>query len=233
MAGLLLARQKTEMEAAFDQPPALTAEGEEKSAPEKPTTTHTDFVPPKDPRWAIAHPDTDLTGTWRPVVTAEFLEEYNRYLANCGTTFLFRQVCLKFCGTTRESITQIDKGRILRFQGSAPVGGWNRSLVASGSDSQSDEFDVYHAEFLDPDKELVRVEAWWIDEGRVHKSILRDKAGVDGGEFETLRYLTRNESDQLVLVTESTFRPSAKHLNSSSSKFKPAFVRWNHVKEEA
>ena len=81
-------------------------------------------------------------------------------------------------------------------------------------------------------EELVKVEAWWEDQGRIHKSILRDKAGVAGGTFETLRYLTHKEdTDQAILVTESTFHPSPEHLSKASSKFKPAFIRWEYEKE--
>jgi hypothetical protein len=196
---------------------------------------------PSGSRWATAHPGTDLSGTWKPIITPEFLKEYDEYLANCGTSFFFRQLCLKFCSTTRETIIQRDNGRILELDGKSPAGGWKRSLVSSGASASSPQYQVAYTEFLDPDKDKVQVEAWWEKEGTVHHSILRNKPTVGGGEFDTLRYLSTDASsgsvdsdavtacDQTILVTESTFRPSQKHLsNPSGSVFKPAHVRWEY-----
>jgi hypothetical protein len=192
---------------------------------------------PTGMRWAVAHPKIDLSGTWKPIVTADFLKQYDEYLSSCGATFFFRQLCLKFCSMTRETITQIDDGRILELDGKTPAGSWKRLLVSSGADFSSSTFDVKYSEFFDPDKDLVQVEAWWEDQGRVHRSILRNKQTVDGGEFETLRYLSDclcchgNDSNgtatrvtALTLVTESTFRPKS----TASSQFKQAHIRWEY-----
>ena len=187
---------------------------------------------PKGPRWAVAHPDTDLSGTWKPIITSEFQDQYEEYLTNCGTTFVFRKVCLKFCSTTRETIEQVEDGRVLHFHAKSPAGVWKRSLISSGADASRDDYEAVHAEFLDPDREMVKVEAWWEDQGRVHKSVLRNKPKVCGGEFETLRYLTEDEeTGKLLLVTDSTFHPSPEHVNNPSCKFKPAFVRWKYELE--
>ncbi|KAL3907945.1 MAG: hypothetical protein SGILL_008669, partial [Bacillariaceae sp.] len=190
-------------------------------------------------RWEVAHPDVDISGTWKPIITPEFLKKYDEYLANCGSSYFFRQLCLKFCGTTRETITQQDHGRTVELDGRTPAGNWKRSLISSGASPTSPQFQVAYAEFLDPDKERVQVEAWWENDGSVHHSILRNKQTVGGGEFETLRYLSDHvddgdanndrvtETKEVVLVTESTFHPSSKHLsNPSSSNFKPAHIRW-------
>jgi len=201
------------------------------------TTDSTMDLLPKGPRWAIAHPETDLSGTWRPLVTKEFQQEYDTYLQNCGTSYMFRQVVLNFASTTRETITQVDQGRVLHFYGTAPGGnGWKRSLISSGADaddeSSDESYEPIHAEFLDPDKELVKVEAWWEDCGRVHKSFLRNKPKVRGGEFESKRYLITDEvTGEKQLVCESIFHPSQKHLDNPSSEFKPAFVRWKYQRE--
>lgn len=205
-------------------------------------STQTDL--PKGSRWAVAHPNVDLSGTWKPIITADFLKQYDEYLANCGASYFFRQLCLKFCSTTRETITQAQDGRILELNGQTPAGSWKRSIISSGAESSSsNEYDVQYAEFLDPDKELVQVEAWWEEQGSIHKSILRNKPTVRGGEFETLRYLNNNTkggndattvSDdsnslkQTTLVTESIFRPGAS--SGKDSKFKPTYIRWEYTR---
>mmetsp|Transcript_2509 Transcript_2509/g.5463 ORF Transcript_2509/g.5463 Transcript_2509/m.5463 type:complete len:345 (+) Transcript_2509:131-1165(+) len=194
---------------------------------------------PKGPRWAMAHPDVDLSGTWKPIITADFLKQYDEYLEGCGTSYFFRQLCLKFCSMTRETITQKEEGRILELDGQTPAGSWKRSLISSGAESSyNDDYDVEYSEFLDPDKERVQVEAWWEERGSVHKSILRNKRTVEGGEFETLRYLNNNtgcnattvsddarSSEQPTLVTESIFRPGD---SSTDKKFKPTSIRWEY-----
>lgn len=198
---------------------------------------------PEGSRWEVAHPDIDLSGTWRPIITPEFLKKYDEYLTHCGSSYLFRQLCLKFCSTTRETITQQDDGRILEIDGRTPAGNWKRSLISSGASATSPQFQVAYAEFLDPDKERVQVEAWWEKDGSVHHSILRNKPSVGGGEFDTLRYLSScdntssvnndgvTEPNKVILVTESTFHPSSEHLNNpSSSKFKPAHIRWEYTR---
>jgi hypothetical protein len=213
------------------------------------------FPVPAGPRWAVSHPDIDLSGTWKPTITADFLQQYDEYLTNCGTSYFFRQLCLKCCGMTRETITQLDHGRKLELDGQTPAGSWKRCLISSGAEpSQQNDYQVEYAEFLDPDKEMVQVEAWWEDQGRVHRSILRNKPTVQGGEFETLRYLMSDDDDDAqndnntkgeslvattattatatttattTLVTESTFRPKSP---PSNNKFKPAQVRWEYTR---
>ena len=193
---------------------------------------------PEGARWEVSHPDVDLSGTWKPIITPQFLKEYDEYLKNCGASYFFRQLCLKFCSTTRETITQSEDGRTLELDGKTPAGGWKRSLISSGASVASPQYQVAYAEFLDPDKEQVQVEAWWEDEGRVHRSILRNKLSVGGGEFETLRCLASKNGntgegkhgdtsmDQDVLITESIFHPS--ETTTSNSKFKPTRVRWEY-----
>jgi hypothetical protein len=228
IAGFFRARRLSNTKAA------LVCDTEKESTDEVTAADDSIAIPlPQGPRWAVAHPSIDLSGTWKPIITTEFQREYNQYLTNCGTTMFFRQVCLKFCSTTREIIEQLEDGRVVHLNAQSPAGGWKRSLISSGADGATESFEAVHSEFLDPDKELVKVEAWWEDQGRIHKSVLREKAGVQGGVFETLRYLTKkdDETDQAILVTESTFHPSPKHLSKPSSKFKPAFVRWQYEKE--
>jgi hypothetical protein len=204
---------------------------------------------PTGPRWAVAHPEIDLSGTWKPVVTNEFKKEYDTYLQNCGTNFAFRQVCLNFCSMVRETIQQEDHGRVLHLMDTSPGGSWKRSLISSGANytcsaslSQKsrvveEDYQPIYTSFVDPDNEIVQVEAWWENQGRVHTSFLRNKPKVRGGEFESKRYLTTDEATgEIQLVCESSFHPPTALMNqtssasskSSTSPFKPAFVRWTY-----
>ncbi|KAG7362893.1 hypothetical protein IV203_026253 [Nitzschia inconspicua] len=194
------------------------------------TSQSSEIALPKGPRWAISHPNIDLSGTWKAIITKDFLKKYDEYLVNCGASYIFRQVCLKFCSMTRETITQLDHGRILELDGQTPAGSWKRSLISSGAEAGSCDYNVEYTHFLDPDKEMVQVEAWWEDQGSVHKSILRNKPTVAGGEFETLRYLRKDASGTSAaktFVTESTFRPKS---SSTVSKFKPAHIQWEYTR---
>lgn len=92
-----------------------------------------------------------------------------------------------------------------------PAGNWNRTLVAS------DSANPLNTTIIDPDGDAVQVEAWWEDDGTKHKSLLQGKPRVEGGVFETVRYL---ESED-IMVCESSFLPPA-----SSKKFKYGSVIW-------
>ena len=75
----------------------------------------------------------------------------------------------------------------------------------------------------DPDGDKVQVEAWWEGNGTRHKSLLHGKPRVQGGIFETIRYL---ESEN-ILVCESAFLPSP----TSSPKFKYGRVVWKFQRD--
>jgi hypothetical protein len=171
----------------------------------------------------IASPNTNLTGKWKPIVSPQFKREYDEYLQSCGQSFAFRALCLQFVGTTREEITQ--DGNALTIRGRNPAGVWERTLVSSGSDLMNAEFEPFNVTFLDPDKDAVDVEAWWKDEGTVHKSWLRNKPRVHGGEFESTRYM-EEDGDNDVLVCESVFHPNG------AKGLRPAAVKWRFEREE-
>jgi hypothetical protein len=173
---------------------------------------------PEGPRWAVPSNTTDLSGKWTPIVTEEFKKSYDAYLQNCSQSAIFRTIVLSSIGLTREEFQQ--KGRNLTIIGSNPAGSWKRTLVSSGADFNSSKYEPIHVSIADPDRDLVRVEAWWQDKGTVHKSILRGKPRVRGGIFETLRYL---ESDN-VLVVDSFFHPS--NTSKGVGGFRHGFVRW-------
>eukprot|EP00985_Skeletonema_marinoi_P018218 scaffold10138_cov103-Skeletonema_marinoi.AAC.1 len=56
------------------------------------TTNTTTPTPISSTRQATASPNTDLSGTWAPIVTPSFKSEYDDYLQNCSQSFMFRKV---------------------------------------------------------------------------------------------------------------------------------------------
>ena len=171
---------------------------------------------PISSRQATASPYTDLSGTWAPIVTPSFKLQYDDYLKNCSQSFVFRKVIVNGIEYQKEAIRQLDNGKNLEINAKNPAGNWNRTLVASDVDNP-----VY-TEMIDPDKDTVNVECWWEGNGTKHKSVLRGKPRVNGGIFETVRYL--DEEDEDVLICESSFLPS--ELERSSSSFKFGHVCW-------
>eukprot|EP00985_Skeletonema_marinoi_P014858 scaffold7562_cov81-Skeletonema_marinoi.AAC.1 len=180
------------------------------------TTNTTTPTPISSTRQATASPNTDLSGTWAPIVTPSFKSEYDDYLKNCSQSFMFRKVIVNGIEYQRETIRQLDNGQSLEIIAENPAGNWNRTLIASDSSNP------LNTTIVDPDKDTVNVEAWWEDDGTKHKSLLRGKPRVKGGVFETVRYLDVEDED--VLVCESKFLPS--EFESSSSSFKHGSVLW-------
>jgi len=171
-------------------------------------------------RQSKAADSVDLSGSWTPVITSTFQNEYDAYLVNCGESFMFRKVVVNGIKFQKEVIRQLDDGVNLEITATNPAGNWNRTLITS------DALEPMNATISDPDGDQVQVEAWWEDNGTKHKSILRGKPRVQGGVFETVRYLESNDDDDDggdVLVCESSFIPNP---SSSSSKFKYGHVVW-------
>eukprot|EP00580_Thalassiosira_gravida_P014127 CAMPEP_0201683992 /NCGR_PEP_ID=MMETSP0494-20130426/52409_1 /ASSEMBLY_ACC=CAM_ASM_000839 /TAXON_ID=420259 /ORGANISM="Thalassiosira gravida, Strain GMp14c1" /LENGTH=295 /DNA_ID=CAMNT_0048167779 /DNA_START=163 /DNA_END=1050 /DNA_ORIENTATION=- len=165
-------------------------------------------------RQSKAAPHINLSGTWKPIVTETFKKQYDSYLDNCGENFMFRKVVVNGIVYQKETIRQLNDGVNLEIIATNPAGNWNRTLVTS------EEENPRNATIVDPDGDEVQVEAWWEESGCRHKSILRCKPRVEGGVFETVRYL---EGDGDVLVCESCFTPAS---SSSSKKFKYGQVMW-------
>ena len=113
----------------------------------------------------------------------------------------------------------------MNIRGTTPIGVWDRTLVSSGSNLTTAEYEPFNVTFLDPDKDSVDVEAWWEDGGTVHKSWLRGKPRVHGGEFESTRYLENDNT----LICESLFHPPN---GTMANSFQPAFVKWRFEREE-
>lgn len=200
-----------------------------------------DSSPTKGPRWAVAAPTTDLSGTWKPIVSEAFKAEYDDYMLKCGEGVFFRKALLSVLGLTREVIHQRDSGRELSITGVTPIGEWVRVLVASGaeptnsnginannslSNKSNDNYEPIYTQFKDPDGDTVQVEAWWEQNGTVHKSWLRNKPRVMGGEFESTRYLEESTNNN-VLVCESVFHPPPNNL-----KFQHVTVVWKFQRQK-
>jgi hypothetical protein len=169
-------------------------------------------------RQSTAASHVDLSGTWRPIVTNEFKQEYDQYLLNCSESYMFRKLIVNGISLQKEIIRQSKDGALMQIVASNPAGNWNRTLVAFAEPT--------NVTVKDPYGDVVQVEAWWGQEGTVHKSWLRDKPRMLGGAFETARYL---ESEN-VLVCESSFHPSP--TASASTNFKYGHVVWKFKREE-
>jgi hypothetical protein len=204
------------------------------SSQEDKPETETETIPavllpsqPEGIRWAISSNSTNLSGLWKPIITPEFKQQYDEYLRNCSQPLWFRNLVSNVLGTTREQVQQYDNGRELVLTSKNPAGEWKRTLVASGSDlANGGVFEPVYSALQDPDKDSVKVESWWEQQGTVHKSILRGKPRVKGGEFETIRYLEANENGSArddIFVCESYFHPSS---SSSGQQFRSGYVKW-------
>mmetsp|Transcript_12497 Transcript_12497/g.34693 ORF Transcript_12497/g.34693 Transcript_12497/m.34693 type:complete len:338 (-) Transcript_12497:145-1158(-) len=187
---------------------------------------------PVGPRWAVS--STDLSGHWKPIITPAFLRDYDVYLQHCGEGILFRKALLTAIKFSKEIYDQRDHGTELSITGTTTIGqgrGWERVLVASGAtatnaNKNSDEsFEPIYTTFADPDGDMVSVEAWWENDGRNHKSWLRNKPRVQGGEFETTRYLHPDDPD--LLICEAAFHPAP---DCGNKKLKESAVKWTFAR---
>lgn len=158
-------------------------------------------------RWAVSAPGVDLSGDWSLIISDEFKKDYDDYLKKLGQPFIVRSVALTLIGVTTEHTEQKEEGRTLFIRGTNARGIWERTLVTSGADKMNDKFTPLHVPVDTADDERVEAEAWWEDDGTVHRSWMRGISKYGGGDFESKRYL---EEDGKVLVTESTFHPNEK-----------------------
>lgn len=173
---------------------------------------------PTGKRWAVAAPGVDLTGDWELIVTDQFKQDYDRYLAELGQPILVRSVALGIISLTTEVTKQTDMGKSLLIRGQNVRGTWDRTLVASGTDVGVDDFTPLQIPVMSADSEKVEAESWWEDDGRVHVSWLRGVTKYGGGAFESRRYL-----DGDTYVCESTFHP--KDVNKSPNQIVWRFRR--------
>lgn len=168
---------------------------------------------PAGDRWAIAAPGVDLSGDWTLLVNEDFRKQYDEYLKQLGQPFLVRSVALTIIALTTEETQQSDEGRTLLIRGKNARGIWKRDLVASGTDLVNDEYTPLLVPIVTADDEHVEAEAWWEEEGTVHRSWMRGLKKYGGGDFESRRYL---EDRGRILVCESTFHPFEKDRKDAS-----------------
>lgn len=204
---------------AADETPSLDEHGKENVM----QSSETNAEGEKEDRSATAASHVDLSGTWRPIATTQFKAEYDQYLQNCTQSYMYRKVIVNGIALQKEIIHQLDNGTNLQIVASNPAGNWDRTLVASTSQNP------VHVTIKDPDGDTVQVEAWWEDNGRVHKSWLRNKPRLLGGAFETSRYLS--EEDPNILLCDSVFHPSS-DVAAASKGFKYGRVLWQFRREE-
>jgi hypothetical protein len=145
----------------------------------------------------VSAPDMDLSGEWNIITTEEFKKDYDKYLTLLGQPFIVRSVALSIVGLTTEETVQSDGGRTLFIRGQNARGVWERTLTASTSENP------LKTPIVTVDSEKVEAEAWWEDNGRVHKSWLRGVQKYGGGDFESKRYLEGGK----VFVCNTIFHP--------------------------
>jgi hypothetical protein len=186
------------------------------------------------PRWAVAAEGVDLTGKWLLQDKDNFKQEYDEYLKALGQPSIVRAVALTLIGLTREELIQEDDGRILTINGINPRGIWNRQLVSSGwyptgSTSDNNDFDPVFSTIQTADGEDVEAEAWWEEEGTVHKSWLRGGLKYGGGDFESSRYLSEDGNK---LICTSIFYPRDPNMKKTAEKNeKLTQVTWRFRRE--
>jgi len=182
----------------------------------------------------------NLSGTWKPIVTERFKEEYDAYLSNCRRPYLYRKLLVNGIAFQKEHIRQLNDGRELMIIATNPVGDWNRTLLTSSFDAPT------NVTIIDPDGDTVYIEAYWINNGTRHKSILRGKPNVMGGYFETVRYLEQQQQQrggssngndnndkerEDVLICESKFYPPSTSLHGNSKEFNYGQVVWRFERD--
>lgn len=173
---------------------------------------------PKGNRWAVASPNVDFTGTWTLVNSEDFRKEYDEYLTRLGQPMFVRSVALSIIGLTSEQFTQSDGGRELCIRGQNFRGVWERTLVASAPEGGNDtNFVPTLVEIVSADSEKVKAEAWWENQGTVHRSWIRGVTKYGGGDFESIRYL---EDNGKIMICESTFHPIDKEQPKANVKWK-------------
>jgi len=192
--------------------------------------------------WAANH--VDLSGLWKPIITNQFLQEYDEFLKNCSQPYMVRQIVKQGLHYHIEHIVQSEHGRMLHITGTNPLGHWHRTLIASddyvvtnnGNEGKTKMKRTYfppmNVTLVDPDGDTVHIEAWWDEDGTKHTSWLRGKPRLHGGVMETIRYVvhdSNNNNDHRkddILICESIFHPNPSP--SSGMKFQPGHVVWKY-----
>eukprot|EP01082_Thalassiosira_pseudonana_P005384 g4898.t1 g4898 contig18:183027-185321(-) len=189
------------------------------------------WVPPSGKRWAVASPGIDLSGKWKLIITEQFKKDYDEFLKSLGQPLIVRGAAVVLIGNTREETKQSDNGRSLFIKGINAKGIWQRTLISSGSDSDTTlspnsdgTYTHTRVPIVTADSEKVIAESWWENDGRVHVSWTIGVSKYGGGSFESKRYLENNGD---VYVCESTFYPN------DSKERDPSCLKWKFLREGA
>lgn len=217
------------------------------------------WVPPSGKRWAVASPGVDLSGKWKLIITEQFKKDYvssmtrvfsvdvcslcthdakmqnhssqDEFLKSLGQPLIVRGAAVVLIGNTREETKQSDNGRSLFIKGINAKGIWQRTLISSGSDSDTTlspnsdgTYTHTRVPIVTADSEKVIAESWWENDGRVHVSWTIGVSKYGGGSFESKRYLENNGD---VYVCESTFYPN------DSKERDPSCLKWKFLREGA
>mmetsp|Transcript_3103 Transcript_3103/g.4370 ORF Transcript_3103/g.4370 Transcript_3103/m.4370 type:complete len:472 (+) Transcript_3103:157-1572(+) len=176
---------------------------------------------PLGKRWATSSPSVDLSGKWKLVVDEKFKLQYDEYLKSLGQPAIVRSIAVSIVEFTSEQLTQNNEGRDLVIHGTNLRGTWERTLVASGSESGGDhlgqDFKHKRVPTLTADKEQVEAEAWWENGGTEHVSWMLGGKKFGGGDFESRRYLV---DDGKGLICKSVFHPKDKKSEDATISWK-------------
>jgi len=73
-------------------------------------TKSADDISVSSSRSSKAADNVNLSGTWRPIVTPEFKEEYDEYLKNCSQSYMFRKIAVNGISLQKEIFRQLNDG---------------------------------------------------------------------------------------------------------------------------
>ena len=73
-------------------------------------TKSADDISVSSSRSSKAADNVKLSGTWRPIVTPEFKEEYDEYLKNCSQSYMFRKIAVNGISLQKEIFRQLNDG---------------------------------------------------------------------------------------------------------------------------
>ena len=88
----------------------LLSNNETLSEDTKSAASSSDDISVSSSRSIKAADNVNLSGTWRPIVTPEFKEEYDAYLKNCSQSYMFRKIAVNGISLQKEIFRQLNDG---------------------------------------------------------------------------------------------------------------------------
>ncbi|KAL3906834.1 MAG: hypothetical protein SGILL_009116 [Bacillariaceae sp.] len=196
----------------------------------------------------------DLSGTWKPIVTYDFLEAYDNFLKACGESYWMRKLLVNAVSMQTQQVRQYGQGKRLEIVDIHPMARWNRTIVASGMNlsplHQRYGYEEYVNTMIDPQGNEMVITAHWCNNGTVHKSALKtSKRRLQDAWLETNRFLTKvassteddvepetglnavssdSQSSEYILVCESIFHPPPASASNENGNLRPASIVWKY-----